>query len=380
MKILLAHTLKPAWEVRLAEKILPGFFPFSEVEIVVLGSAGFLSMPLTDDEKISFIPFFQRKPGWLGRLWFQSQYVSYLIHNSPDVILIASPELLPISLAYSLFFGAKIIWDVQENYSLNWKDQTIGNQWAKFIFLPLVSFILSVCAKHCHGLILAEKIYEKDFKNVSGKREILENGVSKRWQSFSSNEDLNSVPYFLFSGVLTRESGVISALEFMKNWIIFFPEWKLYLAGFCPNQELRMEIMHWIHKNDWVKWVSNGSWMNSYEIKNLIIESKAVLMPYRETEANRGKRPTKWFEARFNKKPALVQMEGHFAILEGTIPVDFSHLDFESAKTICHLIENWNEDPEFSSSEYLFDYKKLTLFLNSVICPERAVNFSGDDD
>lgn len=367
MKILLAQTLKPAWETRLAEKILPGFDPMANKEIVVLGASSFPLIVPAGFESTHFKPFFKKGPGWVGRLWFQSQFFSYLILHIPDVILLASPELLPVSFLFRLFYGVKIIWDVQENFALNWSAQSHRSDFSKSIFPPIASQFLSWAAKSCDGVIFAEGIYQKDVKKLKGNYVVLQNKVPNRWLSVSPKGEVVPEPYFLFSGVLTRESGVITALNFMKKWTSFFPEWKLLIAGYCPDSALRRELSDWVRNYGWVKWVGDGFWLDSLEIKYLVAESRGILMPYRESKANFGKRPTKWFESRFVGKPALVHSGGHFAALEGVIQVNFAELNFEIAQSIFTTLDNWNEVQNF---EYLFEYQNLTTFLKAIIDPD----------
>lgn len=377
-RVLFVQTLKPPTETRLFDKIYYSLLSKGPaLQSFIVGSTLATvcrKNELSPDTQV--IPVFKKLQGWGGRLHFQAQYFQILLTIRPQLLVVASPELLVLSILYAGFSGTRVIWDIQENFGLNWQAQ-VSVISGKLRFLgKYIKIALLKMAGFCDGLILAEAIYKKDFSEVLKPQLVLENKVPSSWNKVESQEIEQYGPFFLFSGVITKESGILKAIYWMDHWVEELPDWRLIICGFCPDWTFYASLQDLVKNRPWIEWDNKNQWVDSINIRNLLLRCSGILMPYIESEANKGKRPTKWFESRWASKPALVQKGGHFCELEGCIGVDFDQYQPEQSAEIVDkmlIIENW---PKTDLIEWTFNEGEcgdfFCSFLNNLPTPENG--------
>lgn len=164
----------------------------------------------------------------------------------------------------------------------------------------------------------------------------------------------------LFSGVITSESGGLVAAYFLKTWKAHFPEEEVEMLGFCPDLALQKSIEETLSPVSQLS--THRNWISSPEIMKAVEVSSAILMPYRESKANEGKVPTKFYEALYFGKPVLVQKGSGFADLAARfgagIEVDFERPERNDFAQIATQISEY-QPRSIYSKEYLFDDEGL---------------------
>ena len=137
-----------------------------------------------------------------------------LIQLKPKLIVVNTFELLIVTIVNQIIFGGKIVYDLQENYYRNLVYQNNFPHVIKHIFGSLIrlkEILLSPVIDH---FILAENVYQKEIHFIKHKFTVIENKATfdnQNKQPKTSSEKL----MFLFSGNLSENSGVLTALSFL---------------------------------------------------------------------------------------------------------------------------------------------------------------------
>jgi glycosyltransferase involved in cell wall biosynthesis len=363
MKVVLAQTQKPPFETRIYDKIANSLLAINHLEIQILGADKFESRE--KNNLIKLLSVFITKRGLTSRFYNIKVFWRYLLKLNPDILIVCSPELLVPAVIYKLAFGKRLILDIQENYSLNFSYQS---EYLKFnwIDLPqLITLYFSWFYPFVDRFWLAEKVYKYQLGIPKLKLEVFENKVSEKWIGLDKNNPENKTGLsFLFSGLITEESGVLKAIEFYKAFQIQFPDARLLIVGYIPNQNLRKKIQSFENQDSGIEILESNNWVANQYILEKFAQSDVLILSYRETEANEGKVPTKYFEARFSRKPVLCQKNGIFSklVLEAKAgyEVDFQNVELNNFEKISKQIQSFEPSIE-SNREFIFDGEGLRM-------------------
>ena len=359
MIVFLIHTQKPFTETRLFDKIAPALQTIPGISTYVLGCAQGASPPLTGGENC-FVGKTQKN--W--RLINMYRCWQKLAEVRPGAVVVASPELIPIGFAYRLIYNRPLILDVQENIGLNFLYQAAykGSLFQSKIAARLLKWFQKTAINLANAAWLAEEIYGSQLVPIGQKVLLLENKIPTYPISAERKETTSTL---LFSGVITRESGIERALKFFDQWSHWMPNWKLTIAGYAPDPEVQRMVVDYTARNSAIEVLGISDWVKHEAILEALQMADAVLISYVETKANRGKRPTKWFEAAFFEKPCIVPESNHWEHLEGTIQVNYENATEEDVMAIISKI---NKPLYTSKSEdYVFDTHALSDHFRSVI-------------
>jgi glycosyltransferase involved in cell wall biosynthesis len=361
MKVVLAQTQKPPFETRIYDKIANSLLAINHLEIQILGADKFES--IEKNNLIKLLPVFITKRGLISRFYNLKVFWHYLLKVNPDILIVCSPELLLPAVIYKLAFGKRLILDIQENYRLNFSHQ-FEYQKFNWINLPqLTTLYFSWFYPFIDRCWLAEKVYKYQLGIPNLKSEVFENKVSEKWVGLDKNNPEKKTGLkFLFSGLITEESGILTAIDFFKAFQIQFTNARLTIVGYIPNQNLRNKIQSYENQDLGIKILDCTDWVSSQHILEKFSQSDVLLLSYKETEANKGKVPTKYFEARFTGKPVLCQKNGIFSklVLESKagFEVDFQNLNLNNFKAIFKQIESY-EPSKASKLNFVFDAEGL---------------------
>ena len=382
MKVLLAHTQKPPSETRIFEKLALSLYPIPNIELRILGCHPIGEASLL--ERIEMLAVFSFGRDLISRFQKQLTFWKQAKQFLPDVLIICSSELLIVAILYKLAYRARLIYDVQENLVLNLKFQKAYSGFL-FRFLSMVADRLQFFIFHfVDRFWLAEKVYANQLAIKAKDILVLENRVPRTW--LEKSKDLISLSkakndldpnLFLFSGVVTLESGVLRAVEFFCKFRRQFPSSVFKISGFVPDIELRKLLKAIELQELGVVLENGGEWSSSDIIFNSLIKADAVFLCYTESYANLEKVPTKFFEALFAGKPVILQKGSHFSELTKFYHAGFE-LDFDSADLpeilfLKDQISGFVPQTKFSS-EFVFESDLLrTDFLD--FCSRFSLKF-----
>ncbi len=331
MVFVLAQRKKPAGETRMAcrlgwslSALLPG------ASVVPLGWSEGQGTGFSGRSGVFF---------WLGdciRFW------RALYRNRPQCLVVCSADLYFPALVWKMGQpGCRLVFDVQENQALNLRWQAVYSHPLRRLAAGLwADWVEPYFFSQADGIWLAEAIYTSQL-GYPGRYCILENKVPPSWLSIPPSSP--EKPLFLFSGVLSREAGILSVLRGFAFIRQHWPAACLCVAGYAPDSGIRLQISEAAAAPDsGIETLGISRWVSDTEIASVLSRSFAVCVAYRETAANAGKHPTRLFEAGFFGKPVVLRPGSLFLGFASTLsPVLLFDFDAPDAGSVNKLMEAW---------------------------------------
>lgn len=335
MRIVLANLKKPAKETRLAGKILPWLMDGNPNLQMILVGKPMLTNPGSEPlpPGIGVEDIFNRTSTLKNCLLFWQ----LLQKIRPGLVISPSPELVFTALLFKQLYPTQVTWDVQENHALNILYQNVYRGWRKYLgfFLGLAG--TSILASLVQKRLYAERIYPTQFPFTNLQGISLENKAPFDWVGQSNTTF--PARKVLFSGFISLESGILQALHWWKNSSLAGKGWTLEIIGYCPSADLRAIIEAETKARPEIKLNNLSCWYSDAEIGASLKEAFAVLAPYRETKANLGKIPTKFWEAGFLGRWIICDPDSQFLkVLKAEFPISA----YEGpANDLLGFLEDW---------------------------------------
>jgi hypothetical protein len=347
VKVLLSQFRKPATETRFYDRIGRSLSIIFPVEVA---SAGAILKARKSESlyPIRLLPVFKRGNSIVIIFKNLGLLMDLLNRERPDLLIICNPEaafLLP--LVRTLMPGMKIVFDLQENHSLNLLKQKHLDS-GRLLPAAAADFLIWLACRFADRIWLAETIYKSQMRIPASKSICLENkpGLFQ----MENTEEVN--PYlFSFTGFISRESGILRAIRFILQLRSHHPEYRLQICGYCPEEALVKEILSY----PFIEYAYPDSWASEQTILSCLTSSCGMLMPYEETEANSGKTPSKWFLARAAGVPVLYDSKTALNLPDQSaigFAVDFDNPDPTFFSAWKKFREEFRQLP--SSSEHFF--------------------------
>ncbi|MBT0810171.1 hypothetical protein KIH41_02605 [Litoribacter ruber] len=220
-------------------------------------------------------------------------------------MVVTTYELLPAAVYLKKKLGFKLVYDVQENYSLNIKfNQTLPN-WLGRLLSRAVSYIEKRAFKYVDHFLLAERCYQKEL-DLRDAFTILENKTTLKPIQVSPFQLSPNRPLtFVISGTLTPIYGVEEAV----NWFILLnkeaPHFNLSIVGHVPMQSFRRRLLELVEGHPHIHHELSSTPLPYPQITKTVSMADLVLMPYQQIASIRYKIPTKLYESLALSKPII---------------------------------------------------------------------------
>jgi len=257
----------------------------------------------------------------------------------PDILIVTTHELLLPAMLYKLFFRARVIYDVQENYFRN------------ILFLPSFNFLLrpllavyvrskeKLLAPFIDYFILAESGYEREL-GFPGKRKIvLENKVQRSSSIKPKKHKMDGFIHLIFTGTIADNTGVYEAITLARKLHHADARVRLTIIGYCARPQVLAAIKVDIQPLSFVTLIGGDQPVPHTEIIHIIQQADAGIIAYRPNAATYHSIPTKLFEYLGNHLPILLTNYDpwvrYCAPFDAAIPIDFANID---EKTILHKL------------------------------------------
>jgi hypothetical protein len=331
MKVLLAQFRKPPVESRFFERLGTAFREGG----FTVASAGCRTIPfyrMPEDEP-SVHALFDAGSGIVSS-FRNLQKLHHLIGRElPGILVFCSPEIsLLLPLLRLQFPECRIVFDLQENHCLNIRAQ-LHNRRPRRLHGLIAGLLVRMAIRFSHRVWMAESVYQKQLPRAAKKAFLIENRPIRQLAEPASPEH-----HWLlsFTGFITEESGIRRAIRMVEILAKQRPNARLLVCGYCPDENLRLEI----NRHPLVNCLMPADqWASDAQIRRCLLNSKAQLMPYFETAANEEKSPSKWFSSLALNVPVWYQSNSVLSLPEKDrigFPVDFDAPDE-------NLINRWEE-------------------------------------
>ena len=303
IKILIASYLKPVNDIRSFEKMALSIAKNNRYQVYTLG---YPVSSETSDKNVVQIPLNKFKKNGIARIKARLQALNIYLKLKPEVIIVNSTDLLLITVAYKILFGAKIVYDIQENYFRNLWYQTnypIGLRHVLAIIIRTKETLLSPFFNH---FLLAEKVYTKQLNFIGNRFTVIEN-KSLIPSNIIHQKPIGKPIQFLISGTLAKEYGVFEGIHFFEFIKSRKPDSKLLIIGHCANAITYARLEKLARKINSIELKISSTPVSHSAIEQAILKSDIGLLPYIPNKSTQGKWPTKLFEYMSYKLPLIIQ-------------------------------------------------------------------------
>ena len=303
---IITSLLKPVDDVRAYKRIGQTLARRDDWRVNIIG---FISKNLRKNEKIAFHPL-----PYFDRLSWKRLYVQYNIwikwkELAPDIIIVTTFELLPLSVLYKKINGVRLVYDVQENYALNLTAQTNYPRLICHFLAWVVRAIQKWANRWVDGYILAENCYQRELNFLNRNVIVAENKLARR-EFFVGNvhhEELSvtkrhkgPLKRFLFTGNLSVNSGVLRAVALFRHMKKYIPDSELIIIGQAPSvkflSELENDISYEILHDQSIKLIGGQEYVSHQEIISQIERADLGIISYEINASNENKIPSKLYE------------------------------------------------------------------------------------
>ena len=328
IKILIGSVLKPVDDVRHYHKIAKTLVK-QNTEIHIFG---FHSNVISDDEKIIFHTQKPFKRISFKRLLAPIKFLFLGLKLQPNLIICTTHELLKVASQIKLLTGAKLFYDIQENYFSNIIHANTTSNLIKYpigLLVRLNEYIQSIFVNH---FILAEKCYLNELPFVNQKNStILENKFQNQKVEIR-NQKLEK-DKLIITGTLGKHYGTLEGIHFFKELNKIKPETTLEITGICRDEELHKKLQ----TSNFKLQTSNTSPIPYTEIIKTIEQGGIALLPYQPNKSTKNRIPTKFYEYLYYKIPMIVQKNKDWEEVlkpyKAAIFIDFNNFNIEEVIT-----------------------------------------------
>lgn len=236
-KVVIASVLKPIDDTRMLEKFGHSMAETNKYEINIIGIE---SKNTPVHPHIDFHPLKSFPRLSLARIAAKHKVWSLYLKVKPEVIIFNTHELLIVSTLYRILFGAKIIYDIRENYAKNIRTTQVFPfplRWPLSTYVRLKEWLTKPFISH---YLLAEQIYSKQLPFLGKKYTIVENKYAPlAGQKMAYKQPDPAHINLVFTGTLSKENGLFQAIEITKQLHALDNRIKLRIVGYCA---MRIEL------------------------------------------------------------------------------------------------------------------------------------------
>ncbi len=301
-KIVIASVLKPVNDSRNYEKTAISINKSGNYQVYLVGqkvrevssSSTIYFDPLFSFSRLSFRRFFA---GWI--------FLRYLFRRRPDMVIVATFELLLPAVIYKILKGGKLVYDVQENYFRNLVYTSS--------FPPVIKHLLAVGVRGFEYItrpwvdqyLLAEKNYEKEFSFSRNKSIILENKLPESSVMARVAREDDTIQ-LLYTGTIAENYGVFEAVGLAEKMHAENPRIRLVIAGFAPRKTVLEKLKERIRSSRFIVLKGGDQFIPHAEILQLVASSDVGLIAYRPDKSTENCIPTKLYEYIAHQLPYLI--------------------------------------------------------------------------
>ncbi|AKD04387.1 glycosyltransferase [Pontibacter korlensis] len=308
-RILIASLLKPINDTRMYEKLGLSLSKLSETQIHIVGFQA--PQPYGTPQNLYFHPLFNFKRLSLSRFLVQGKYEQLLHELKPDLIIACTHELLLPSQRYCQKHGAKLIYDVQENYTLNLTSQQNYPPILRQILAYRVGKVESKTAPAIEHFLLAEQSYADELRFLpQGDYTVIGNKYKQAptYHVPVTPVRLREQPLkLLYSGTISELYGIFEAVELATSLHRLDASTALTIIGYSSRQQTLQQLQQLISNLPYVQLIGGDKLVPHQQILQSIQESNIGLLPYQPNPSTERCIPTKLYEYMAYALPMLVQ-------------------------------------------------------------------------
>lgn len=301
--IAIISVLKPVDDTRNYEKVARSISNTNKYEINIIG---FSTKKNLSTSNINFYPIFNFKRASLSRLIAPFKMLKILLKLKPQLIIVTCPELLIVSVVYKILFGVKIIYDLQENYFLNFVYSGAYSPLLKYPIALFIRLLEMISSLFIDQFVVAERIYIKQIKFLPKSTVIIENKALITPNINVSSEIDGSTLSFVYSGTIAQHYGIFEAIEFVEKLHLRSIKVSLTIIGYASQIAILNKLLQKIENKKYIKLIGGDVLVPHDQILKEIEKTDFCLLPYHNNRSAEGRIPTKLFECLAMEKPVII--------------------------------------------------------------------------
>lgn len=249
-KVVIASILKPIDDTRMFEKFGLSLAKTNKYEVNIIG---FASKNVKPHDSIKF-----HSLGYFSRLsWtrFQARFKVYktYLKVKPHIIIVNSHELLIVTIFYRILFGAKILYDIRENYFKNILNTSVYPRLMRPFLATWVRFKELLSRPFFNGYLLAERVYQRQLPFIPKKAVVIENKYQPLRQTGIVNRPQKPDTLDLvYSGTISRDNGAFEAIDIASALHTIDSSVRLTIVGYCALKGDLKELQEAIEDKDFI--------------------------------------------------------------------------------------------------------------------------------
>src|SRR5258706_843452 len=304
-RIVIASLLKPVDDTRMFEKIGVTLGDSGRFEIFIIG---YPCSNVPTYENIHFLPLTAFPRISFGRLLAPLKVIRILYQVNPQILIVNTHELLIVAILNRIFFGARIIYDIRENYYRN----ILYAESFPVVLRPLLACWVrlkeKVTAPLFHHFFLAENGYQKEMSFFRNRATLIENKASVPAGLLRTPPE--GKIRLLFSGTMAESTGVFQAIGLAKKLHALDEAVQLILIGYCAKPETLRKIQSEIKESAFIQLRGGSQLVPHPEVMQAIYASDFVIVCYPPSRHTENAIPTKLYEYLACRLPILLQNHG----------------------------------------------------------------------
>ncbi|OJJ18050.1 hypothetical protein BKI52_29815 [marine bacterium AO1-C] len=353
--IVLASILKPVDDIRLYQKIgrsLAKHYPVHDFHFIGSATSSAHTSLLSN---VYFHPLYAFKRLSGQRLLAGLRFFRKLWRLKPQMVVVATFELLLPVYFYSWFRKVKIIYDVQENYYRNVRYTQVFPTIVRWPLANCIRLIERFCHHKISQYLLAEACYYQEIPFMQRKATIVANKV----QRFAIKEQTRIKGRLVYSGTISRDYGVFRAIDWVARLQQVDAHISLIIIGFCPNPNDWEQLQHLLKKHSFIQIIGGEKPVPHRQIIEELQQAQFALLPYHINKSVAGRIPTKFYECAALQTPMLVQTNAAWQSFIEQYPAG-TLINFDD---VTHLSQTWEKS--LQNTYYQKPTKAVELFWES---------------
>lgn len=337
-KIVIASILKPLLDSRHYERFALSLAKTNKYEVNIIANGE--KKPDTDH-----IRFYSNGPyghQLIRRLQLQWSTCLHTIRLKPDLFIVCTVELLPFAFLYSFLTGCKVIYDVQENYTLNFKHLKEYGWTHRLVLAPLITGLEKLSGHFVDHYFLAEQCYEDQLNFINSRFTVLENKTALEAPISRGKLRKEKKLKFLFSGTISTYSGIYKIIELIRFMQSLKQDFEFTIIGQVIDTRIWKELQK--IDVDCIHLKIDKSPVPHDQIIQEILSVDIGVIAYESQPVNAKKVPTKLFEYSAYGLPFLVEANSYWlevgSKLGRALPFDFDNIKPDSLLQMHELLSS----------------------------------------
>ena len=303
IKLAIASILKPIDDTRMYEKFGLSLDQTNKYDINIIG---FASKNIPGNQSINFFPLSPFPRLSFKRFIAPWRVGHFILKVKPSIIIVNTHELLIVISLYKILFGAKIIYDIQENYVKNILYTTAFPKLARPFIAGWVRLKEWLTRPFIKGYIIAEKPYQQELDFIKNSTLLLENKYKPIIPIKKEKETDDTQIKLLYSGTIATSYGVFDAINLAEKLHALEPRINLTIIGYCANRKDLLRLREKIQGSEFIRLIGGDYLVPHQEIVHEITQADFGLVLNQRNKSTDQKLPTRLFEYSAHHLPMLI--------------------------------------------------------------------------